>query len=290
MEAISAQDDSLGPTQERFGFTLFMSLCVHAMLILGVGFTVSMAPKVVSNMEVTLASYRSEQAPESPDFMAQANQEGSGSEDQALAPSTPQTSPFIDNRSNLLDQYLSERPTAPANDAANQVAREGGIQRESRQVDAERKPLLEDFDRQQPGSALATLQAQLDLHRQEYAKRPRRYTISSAYTQQSADAAYLDAWRKRIEGIGNLNYPQEASAQGVYGTLRLLVALKPDGSVADIRILRSSGARLLDEAAVRIVQLSAPFPPFPPELRSSVDILEIIRTWQFQRGNTFASF
>jgi len=290
VEATSAQGDSLGPTQERFGFTLFMSLCVHAVLILGVGFTVSMAPKVVSNMEVILASYRSEQAPESPDFVAQANQEGSGSEDQALAPSTPQTSPFIDNRSNPLDQYLSERPTTPANDAANQVARAGGIQRESRQVDTERKPLLEDFDRQQPGSALATLQAQLDLHRQEYAKRPRRYTISSASTKQSADAAYLDAWRKRIEGIGNLNYPQEASAQGIYGTLRLLVALKPDGTVSDIRILRSSGTRLLDEAAVRIVQLSAPFPPFPPELRSSVDILEIIRTWQFQRGNTFASF
>src|SRR5690606_10592695 len=113
--------------------------------------------------------------------------------------------------------------------------------------------------------AASSLQAQLDLHRQEYAKRPRRYTISSASTKEARDALYLDNWRKRIEAIGNLNYPSQATEQGIYGTLRVMVALNPDGSVNDIRILRSSGERVLDEAAVRIVQLAAPFEAFPPE-------------------------
>jgi protein TonB len=119
---------------------------------------------------------------------------------------------------------------------------------------------------------------------------PRRHTISSAATQASRDAAYLDAWRKRIEAVGNKNYPSAASTDGIYGALRLMVAINPDGSVNDIRILRSSGQRVLDEAAVRIVQLSAPFQPFPADMRKDVDVLEIIRTWQFQRGNTFSSF
>jgi protein TonB len=82
------EGDSLGPTQERFGFTLFMSLCVHVVLILGVGFTVQMAPQILTNMEITLASYQSIEVPEDADFLAQANQQGSGTEDEALT-STP---------------------------------------------------------------------------------------------------------------------------------------------------------------------------------------------------------
>jgi periplasmic protein TonB len=283
------QGDSLGLTQERLGFTLFMSVCIHAVLILGLGFTISVAPKVVSNIQVTLAAYRSAEAPKDADFLAQANQQGSGTEDKALAPSTPVTSPFVANTINKLEQFLQERPTIPAKDNSKIVSRDGGV-RQQDSTPQPPQPNVNKMNGENLGDSVATLQAQLDLHRQEYAKRPRRYTISSASTKESADAVYLDAWRKRIEGIGNLNYPTEASSKGVYGSLRLMVAINPDGTVNDIRILRSSGERLLDEAAVRIVQLSAPFPPFPPELRKQIDVLEIIRTWQFQRGNTFSSY
>ena len=284
----SLDGDSLGPTQERFGFTLFMSLCVHAVIILGISFSVQMAPTIISNMEITLASYRSIEVPEDADFLAQANQQGSGTEDEALAPATPVTSPFYSNSISELEKFLKERPTTP-NETGGIVGRAGG---EQQRTPAEDTPpqQMRPLDKPQLGDAVATLQAQLDLQRQEYAKRPRRYTITSASTKADRDAAYLDAWRKRIEGIGNLNYPEEASKNGIYGTLRVMVAINPNGTVNDIRILRSSGERVLDEAAVRIVQLSAPFAPFPPDMRANVDVLEIIRTWQFQRGNTFASF
>jgi protein TonB len=152
------------------------------------------------------------------------------------------------------------------------------------------KKNLSKLDSKSLGDAVASLQAQLDVHRQEYAKRPKRYTISSASTRESRDAVYLDNWRKRIEGIGNLNYPEEATKNGIYGTLRLMVSINPDGTINDIRILRSSGERVLDAAAIRIVQLSAPFEALPPAMHKDIDILEIIRTWQFQRGNTFTSF
>lgn len=282
------QGDSLGLTQERFGFTLFMSVCVHAVLILGVGFTAVVAPKITNSLEITLATYQSSEAPEDADFLAQANQQGSGTEEQTLAPATPFTSNFYSNQINPVEQYLVERPTTPV--VSEQViARTGGAS--SSEWAPEQPPAdPTTLNSEQLSDKVASLQAQLDLQRQEYAKRPRRLTISSASTQQARDAQYLDNWRKRIESVGNLNYPREASAGGIYGTLRLMVAINPDGTVNDIRILRSSGERVLDEAAVRIVQLASPFQPFPPEMRSEVDVLEIIRTWQFKRGNTFSSF
>lgn len=285
------QGDSLGLTQERFGFTMFMSVCIHVMLILGVGFTLVSERSPLSSLAVTIAQYRSNETPEDADFIAQANQQGSGSEDEALAPATPFDSRFNASEIRETSDYLEERPTLPPAEEQLLTRTNPDAPARSSADDTAAQPLadLSTLTPAQLSAAASSLQAQLDLRRQEYAKRPRRYTISSASTKEDRDALYLDNWRKRIEAIGNLNYPQEASAQGIYGTLRMMVALNPDGTVNDIRILRSSGERLLDEAAVRIVQLAAPFEPFPPALRADVDVLEIIRTWQFHRGNTFSS-
>jgi protein TonB len=285
--------DSLGPTQERFGFTMFVSICVHVVLILGVGFTIAKQPQIASSMAVTLAQYRSAEAPDDPDFLAQANQQGAGTEDEALAPASPVKSRFAADTIEDVSEYLEERPTT-SNIADPVLAREAtdaDVSSDNDVTTPQADPTAQgNASIEQLNASIASLQAQLDVHRQEYAKRPRRYTLSSASTKESSDALYLDNWRKKIEAIGNLNYPQEATDEGIYGTLRLLVAIRPDGSVDDIRILRSSGERVLDEAAVRIVQLAAPFEPIPAAMRSNVDVLEIIRTWQFHRGNTFTSY
>lgn len=286
------QDDSLGLTQERFGFTLFVSLCVHAVLILGVGFTVA-SQRPDNMLDITLATFESELAPEDADFLAQANQQGSGSESEALAPATDVEARFSDTVIRDVEEFLEERPTSPPTAEAPSIATRSETALQNSEVQEpveEPEAELERVEPQEPSDAIASLQAQLDLHRQAYANRPRRYTLTSASTKQDADALYLDTWRKRIEAVGNVNYPRDASAAGIYGSLRMMVALNPDGSVKDIRILRSSGERVLDEAAIRIVQLAAPFEPFSADLRSRVDVLEIIRTWQFHRGDTFTSF
>ena len=93
---------------------------------------------------------------------------------------------------------------------------------------------------------------------------------------------YFEAWRRKVERVGNLNYPDAARARSLYGSLRLLVAIVPDGSLRDVRVLESSGHRVLDDAALRIVRLAAPFAPFPPEMRRNTDVLEVVRTWQFR--------
>jgi protein TonB len=289
--ALEIHGDTLGPTQERFGFTVFLSICVHVMLILGLGFTALTERRESPPLDVTIASYRSAEAPEDADFIAQANQQGSGTEDEALAPASPFAAPFD---ADTIQEVAEAQPAVPELAPADQVlAREDLTTPRPVPADPAPSPAPTDtgsVTQSQANDRIASLRAQLDLRRQEYAQRPRRYTISSASTKEAYDALYLDNWRKRIEAIGNRNYPSEASTQGIYGTLRLMVALNPDGSVNDISILRSSGESVLDNAAMDIVRLAAPFDPFPPELRAKVDILEIIRTWQFQRGGTFSSF
>ena len=97
-------------------------------------------------------------------------------------------------------------------------------------------------------------------------------------------AYYLDAWRRKVERIGNLNYPREARARGLNGSLRLLVTITANGALHDVRVLETSGHRVLDEAALHIVRLAAPYAPFSPKMRATTDLLEIERTWHFRNS------
>ena len=126
---------------------------------------------------------------------------------------------------------------------------------------------------------MASLQAQVDDKLEAYAKRPRHHWISAS-TREHAYASYMEAWRAKVERIGNANYPDSR----VYGDLRMLVVLSYDGTLKDVRILESSGHKSLDDAALRIVRLAAPYQQFPVEMRKKYDQLEIIRTWKFSRS------
>lgn len=282
-------------SSERFGFTLFVSIALHVVIILGVGFGFYQQASSSQSLDITLAQYHSEEAPEDADFLAQENQLGSGSQEDRAAPSTPIQSRFNDNviqdvspfvEPSISEERQNNQVLTTQNPALDQTPED--TDDETIQEVAEQP--LENLTESEINDRLASLQAQLDIRRQEYAKRPRRYTISSASTQKSRDALYLDNWRKKVEAVGNLNYPARASAQGLYGNLRLLVSLRADGTVSQIRVLSSSGHKLLDDSAIRIVHLAAPFDPFPEDLRKEADILDIIRTWQFHRSNSFRSF
>lgn len=291
--AVATETKSL--SSERFGFTMFVSICLHVAFILGIGFGILEQANSSTSLEITLAQYRSQEAPEEADFLAQENQQGSGSQEEKAAPSTPVQSRFSDDTIQEVSPFIVNTPEQPLvqdqviTTVAESQDRVSEDTIEGRPVDVPDQP-LENLSDTEFNNRLASLQAQLDIRRQEYAKRPRRYTISSASTQKARDILYLDNWRKKVEAIGNLNYPAQASSQGIYGNLRLLVSLRSDGSVADIRVLSSSGHRILDESAIRIVHIAAPYDPFPPDMRKEVDLLDIIRTWQFQRNNTLRSF
>jgi protein TonB len=144
------------------------------------------------------------------------------------------------------------------------------------------------FDSSQLSSDIASLEAELAKEQQLYAKRPRIHRLSAASTMRDKGAWYKDDWRKKVERIGNLNYPEEARRKQIYGNLRLMVSINRDGSLYEVLVLESSGQPLLDQAAQRIVRLAAPFAPFTGDL-SDIDRLEIIRTWKFARGDKLSS-
>ena len=131
--------------------------------------------------------------------------------------------------------------------------------------------------------AMAALKAEIERDLRAYAERPRRKWISAS-TREHRFAAYMDAWRRRVEQVGNLNYPEEAERRGLAGDLLLDVAIRPDGTVEEITLRRSSGERVLDDAAIRIVEIAAPFSEFPEDIAEDVDILHIERTWIFHSG------
>lgn len=136
--------------------------------------------------------------------------------------------------------------------------------------------------------ALASMSAELQDKMETRAKRARSKYISAS-TQEYRYAAYMEAWRAKVERIGNINYPDEARQRALSGALLLDVSLRPDGSVIEIVVRRSSGHKVLDDAAVRIVTLAGPFAPFPPDIARDVDVLHVTRTWRFLNSAEFTA-
>tara|TARA_Y100000782_G_scaffold28741_1_gene32176 strand:- start:13100 stop:14044 length:945 start_codon:yes stop_codon:yes gene_type:complete len=297
---------------ERFGFTLFFATALHAVAIIGITFSSEMERPPQKTIEITLAQHQQKEAPLNADFIAQANQTGSGQSSKKHLPATNQQAAFQDKKikpqaaqtttiATATPKPIPEldRPPKPST-KKNDSNSDGKLNKKIVTTTATKNQKSISSPKKQKektvtapaGSStsllarsldIASLQAEIDNHRELRAKQPRVTRLTSASTQKREDALYLDNWRKKIETIGNLHYPEEARRKKMYGSLRLLVAIKPDGSVKTIEILESSGRTVLDDAAIRIVRLGAPFQPFPVEMRKSTDILEIIRTWKFEK-------
>jgi protein TonB len=137
-------------------------------------------------------------------------------------------------------------------------------------------------------SEISASDASLSNETSNFEKQPRRKYIG-ARTKEYKYALYAEAWRQKVETLGNMNYPEEAREKKFSGHLRMTVSLKPDGRIESIEINQSSGFKILDEAAKRIVELGAPYAPFPEDIRKEVDILSITRTWTFTKDETLSS-
>jgi protein TonB len=137
--------------------------------------------------------------------------------------------------------------------------------------------------------AMARLEGEIAKDYDSYQKRPRRAQYDRANAKKYVFARYVDDWRTKVERVGNLNYPEAARRQQLFGSLLLTVSVRHDGSVEKIELKRSSGYKILDEAARRIVELAGPFAVFPDDMRKQVDILDITRTWTFTKDDQLVS-
>jgi len=279
---------------DRLGFTLFLAALIHLALLLGVGFSFVEPKQISKTLEITLSTFKSVKPPEKADFLAQDNQQGSGTLDKKAIPKTTEVAPFQDNSINQVT------PPPPARQEVTEAApkavvttvapkpKKAVIKHEQVKTEVAPQEQAPTFDSSQLTSDIASLEAELAKEQQLYAKRPRIHRLSAASTMRDKGAWYKDDWRKKVERIGNLNYPEEARRQQIYGNLRLMVSINRDGSLYEVLVLESSGQPLLDQAAQRIVRLAAPFAPFTGDL-SDIDRLEIIRTWRFARGDKLSS-
>jgi protein TonB len=278
---------------DRLGFTLMIAALVHLALILGVGFTYVKPEKITQNLEITLAPFKSDTKPKDADFLAQENQQGSGTLDKKAVPKTTEIAPYQDTKINKVTPPPAAKPVvkqeAPKTAVATKAqAPQKTVAKRDEVKPDEPKKAAPTFDSTQLNSEIASLEAELADEQQAYAKRPKIHRLSAASTMRDKGAWYKEDWRKKIERIGNLNYPEEARRQQIYGSLRMMVSINRDGTLYEVLVLESSGQPLLDQAAQRIVRLAAPFAPFTGDL-ADIDRLEIIRTWKFARGDKLSS-
>lgn len=271
---------------ERLGATLALSLIVHGLLVLGVGFALDDAAPVMPTLDVILSQTSTPLTPKEADFLAAANQEGGGEHDQARRPRDSQAGWIPQPDIGLAPQPLRAQTTAPVPPPESRVvtARDGEARAPAPEArpQPDRPELPQGEQKVQRDAEMARLAAEYHLRSELYAKRPKRKFVSAS-TKEYVYANYLRAWVDRAERVGNLNYPDEARRKRLAGTLVISVAVRRDGSVEQTRIIQSSGIPLLDSTAQRIVQLSSPFPPLP-ETAENVDILHVTRTWRFLAG------
>ncbi|MEK7260793.1 MAG: TonB family protein, partial [Pseudomonadota bacterium] len=237
-------------------------------------------------LEITLVQTHTTKAPLDPDFLAQARQDGGGdSPKRDIARSPLKAAELGEQRLPTLvpapQPEMTARRDTPdlfSQDAKTKIARPAP--QPPRKVLQQTQPNPGLVARAQRDAERAQLNAEISREWQTFQGRPRHKYVN-ARTQEYRYALYMDAWRAKVERIGNLNYPEEAKRRHLTGSLVLDVALKADGTVASISVLRSSGQKLLDDAAMRIIELASPFAPFTPEMRGETDILHITRTWKF---------
>lgn len=274
---------------DRFSFTLFMALALHAVVVLGITFAPEPPRSSAQTMEITLSQFEDEEAPEKADFLAQTNQQGSGSQEEVREMTTPQPAELSQPEvapvqpeppSTTRPQPQQARAVVQTESSSSQKVQQP---REQAAPVEEPLPVREKKSLMERSLEIASLEARFDAQQRAYARKPRVMRVTAASTLKSTNAWYVQNWVSKVTRVGNINYPTEARRAGIYGTLRMLVSLKKDGTVKEVAILQSSGSTVLDDAAIQIVRMAAPFAPFPEEMRQKVDELEIIRTWSFQR-------
>ncbi|MDH3608775.1 MAG: energy transducer TonB [Gammaproteobacteria bacterium] len=279
---------------DRLGFSLFVAAILHAIIILGLGFGLPFARdfNTASMLEVTMVLTKTHQEPTDAEHIASENQLASGSTDQENQPSAPFTGASL-NATNGIAPVQSITSSSPASEFSEQHEPLVVLNEAQDNVfinDAVETPDQPSLDYQEKLSEqqleLAKLVAELRQEENDYAKRPRVNYIDTLSAKTATEATYVREWVEKVEGVGNLNYPDEVRNKHLSGTLILSVLLNHDGTVELMEVRSSAGKSLLDESAKRIVNIASPYQAFPPEMRESYDQLMITRTWLFGKDNT----
>lgn len=280
-----------------FANAVIVSTLIHVLLIFGLAPVVSIDPMFKdpnTPLDVVLVNTRTLERPLNPEVLAQANLDGGGTVQEDRQASSPLP---VGPEESLAaaEVQVAAQVAAPKREAQALMQRPKSDHAVPK---AQPKPPTESplptptspapADLVARSLEMARLAARIDEQWDAYQKRPRRMFVG-ARAVEFTFARYIEDWRLKVERIGNLNYPEAARRNKLYGSLVMTVSIKADGTLESVQIDRSSGSRILDAAAVKIVEMAAPYAPFPPEMRKKVDILSITRTWTFTRSDRLIS-
>lgn len=271
---------------DRFTVALLMALAVHAVVLLAIGFVLDINPlrKAAETLDVVLVNWRTPSEPEQADFLAQASQQGGGEDIAATRPAQNSMSAIpTQGEGDLIEPVDESLPSEPEQlqEVISQRSDARPVQQITRIEPAE--PDLSAAQLLQQSTQIAHLEPDSDRDAPWQSTLPRRKFIA-ANTREYEFASYMQAWVAKVERVGNLNYPSEIRRRKLVGDLLMTVGIDREGSIESIDIRRSSGFPELDQAAVRIVRLAAPYAPLPDNIREQVDVLHITRTWKFSTG------
>ncbi len=273
----------------RMALALLASAAVHGMM-LSTQF-VQVNPRLFEDpnlpMEVVLVNAKTAEAPLNPDALAQVSLAGGGNtdEDRRLKSPLPASSETRRGSEEAALQTRVAELEQQAKILLTQLQPNGQLQ--ERPQAAPPTPIQPAIDASQltlQAREMAQLQARISQQWDAYQKRPKRAFVG-ANVKEYVFARYVEDWVTKVERVGNVNYPEAARRQGLYGSLRLTVSIHANGRIEKVDIDRSSGSKILDTAAIRIVELAAPYARFPDDMREKADILSITRTWTFTRSD-----
>ena len=267
------------------------SLLLHAILLsLHFKFPGELRWRSSQALDVILVNASTRQRPAQSEALAQANLDGGGDTQAERRAKTPL--PVIDPRRPGSDLAQAERRVRELEAVQRKLLAQSRKDAPALPAGRERHapadaPAPPQAGRDQAELSLAAMRLRAEIARnlEAYQKRPRKKFIGASATEYRF-AQYEEDWRRKIERIGTVNYPSAARGK-LYGNLRMTVTLRADGNVAAVELDRSSGLKVLDDAAFRIVRMASPYAAFPPEIRRDTDLLVITRTWFFGRGDQF---
>ncbi len=274
-------------------WTLAASLGVH-LIFLSIHFEL---PKLFKQsftsppLEVSLVNAKTVSKPSQADFLAQANLDGGGNTDAKRRLSSPLPRAAMDAQQTQLAAAREQVETLErqTRELLQQLNAKKRLPTDSEAKETSRADSANAFrELSEKALELQRLEAQISREFDSYQQRPKKKHVGARATEYRF-ARYVEDWRQKVERVGNANYPEAARAQKLYGSLVITVAIKADGRIEAIEIDRGSGKKILDAAAIKIVELAAPYAPFPPDIRTDTDILYITRTWSFTRAGELES-
>jgi len=282
-------------TPDVLTITLFLAALLHALVILGVSFQPFLEEmRTPAALEVILVQQNEDtEAPEEADYLAQSAQDGGGLSEENARPASPFASEH-----DIDTQGLAPAPIEAATPDGADPAAESTLTNvfsvdeiKTEEVEAEESAEIENQDTilVEENVDIARLAAEIERQQEEFAKRPKKKWLN-ARTHEATSAEYMYRWVEKVERIGNLNYPDEVRRKKLTGSLVLVVGIYKNGEIESITVDESSGHRLLDDSAKRIVELAGPFDPLTGSLAEETDILYIVRTWEFQSSNSVISY